>query len=121
MEILPPVIYGNGDDLMILYVAQYLNSSIYPSQIIKSFLSAIPISGVTPRNNPLSFLISEQLSSYFTLGISRISTTIEMLEGWEIFQVKEGIQSSVWSTKTFLCVIKKSGYKQIKKDVRYQK
>ena len=96
--------------------------------MIKSFLSAIPISGVTPRTNPLSFLISEQLSSYrvfqkkkFTLGISRISTTIEMLEGWEIFQVKEGIQSSVWSTKTFLCVIKKSGYKQIKKDVRYQK
>ena len=49
-------------------------------------------------------------------GVSKttISTTIKMLEGWNIFYLKGGIHGSVLSTKTFLYDIRELRYKQIK-------
>ena len=41
-----------------------------------------------------------------------ISRATNMLEGWYIFQFKDGIHSFLWSTKTFLNDIRKARYKQ---------
>ena len=41
-----------------------------------------------------------------------ISFATNMLEGWDIFYLKGGIQSSIWSRNTFLYVIRELRYKQ---------
>ena len=41
-----------------------------------------------------------------------ISPTTNMLEGWDIFNLKGGIHCSVWSTKTFLYNIREPRYEQ---------
>ena len=43
-----------------------------------------------------------------------ISLATNMLEGWDIFHLKSGIHSSVWSTKKILYDIRKLRYQQIK-------
>ena len=43
-----------------------------------------------------------------------ISLAINIIEGWDIINLKCGIHSSVWSTKTFLYNIREPRYKQIK-------
>ena len=48
----------------------------------------------------------------FTLGISVISPTINMLEGLDISHLKGEIHCSIWSTKTFLNDIRELRYKQ---------
>ena len=42
--------------------------------------------------------------------ISLICLATIMGEGWDIFHLKGGIHSSVWSTKTFLYIIRKLRY-----------
>ena len=48
------------------------------------------------------------------LEFLHFTTTIKMIECWDIFHLKGGIHSSVLSTKTFLSNIRKLRYKQIK-------
>ena len=48
----------------------------------------------------------------FTLGIFIITPVTNMLEGLDIFHLKGGIHSSVWSTETFPYNIREQGYKQ---------
>ena len=48
----------------------------------------------------------------FTLGTFIISPPTIMLEGLDIFHLKGGIHSSVWSTETFPYNIREQGYKQ---------
>ena len=43
-----------------------------------------------------------------------ISLATNMLEDWDLFHLKSGINSPVWSTKIFLYHIRKLRYKQIK-------
>ena len=50
-------------------------------------------------------------------GFCWISLVENLLEGWNIFHFKGGIQRSIWSTKTFLYDIREPRYKQ--KNKRY--
>ena len=54
-----------------------------------------------------------------SFGLFSLATNI--LEGWDIIHLNGGIQSSVWSTKTFLYDIREPRYKQIKIGFRFQK
>ena len=54
--------------------------------------------------------VSKKMSHFVCL----LSLATNMLEGWDIFDWKDGIPSFVWSTKTFLYDIREPRYKQIK-------
>ena len=53
-------------------------------------------------------------TKHYPLAFCLISLAINMLESLDIIHCKGGLQSFVWSTKTFLYDIREPRYKQIK-------
>ena len=60
------------------------------------------------------FIITGCPTKYYPHGFCLISPTINMLESWNAIHWKGGMQSFIWSTKTFLYDIREPRYKQIK-------